>query len=238
MRTSLLTGAAAAAAALALVLSGCGSDTKPAASSSSEKSSEKSSSEKTTTSKKPKMTKSSEPAPAGDNPTILTYTQENGITQIPVFADDPTAPPVNIPIPNGWEEVSPEDLPEGLYGGAVYAGPDFEQDPPQIQVIYVRMEGPADPQAIIDVAGGELNNLPGYEPGNPGETSTLGEYPAYVLGGSFNASGEERLIAQKTVVIPAADGLYVLQLNVAGPVEAGGAIADATEQIDSETTIG
>ena len=38
--------------------------------------------------------------------------------------------------------------------------------------------------------------------------------------------------------IPAADGLYVLQLNVDGPDAAGDVLASATEKIDSDTTIG
>ncbi len=45
-----------------------------------------------------------------------------------------------------------------------------------------KLSGDVDPQKIIDLAPGELNNLPDYKPGNEGETSTLGDYPAYVLG--------------------------------------------------------
>ena len=84
-----------------------------------------------------------------------------------------------------------------------------------------KLSGDVDPQKIIDLAPGELNNLPDYTPGNEGETSTLGDHPAYVLGGTYTRDGATRFIAQKTVVIPAADGLYVLQLNVDGPEAAG-----------------
>ena len=48
-----------------------------------------------------------------------------------------------------------------------------------------KLTGDVDPQKIIDLAPGELNNLPELQAGNEGETSTLGDYPAYVLGGTY-----------------------------------------------------
>lgn len=235
MRASALTGLAAAATALAVVLSGCGSDTKTATSSSS--STSKSSSSETTTSKKPKVSETTEAA-AGPNPTIADYVKENNIQETGVKMGDPSAPAVNLPVPDGWEPLSPEDAPEYAYGAIVYTGPEFENDPPNIVALMSKLAGNVDPQQIIDLAPGELNNLPGYKPGNEGETSTLGDYPAYVLGGTYTRDGATRFIAQKTVVIPAADGLYVLQLNVDGPDAAGDVLAAATEKIDSDTTIG
>ena len=53
-----------------------------------------------------------------------------------------------------------------------------------------------------------------------------------------NPDGVTRFIAQKTVVIPAADGLYVLQLNLDGLEAAEDALGAATDKIDSDTTIG
>jgi hypothetical protein len=236
MRASALTGVAAAATALAVVLSGCGSDTKTATSSSSE-TSKPSSSKETTTSKKPKVTETPE-APKGPNPTIADYIAENKIQETGVKMGDPNAPAVNLPVPDGWQPLSPEDAPEYAYGAIVYTGPEFEADPPNIVALMSKLDGDVDPQKIIDLAPGELNNLPDYKPGNEGETSTLGDYPAYVLGGTYTRDGATRFIAQKTVVIPAADGLYVLQLNVDGPDAAGDVLASATEKIDSDTTIG
>jgi probable lipoprotein LpqN len=234
MRSSALTGAAAAVAALAVVLSGCGSDTKTAASSSSEAST---SSSATTTSKKPRVSETPEEV-AGPNPTIADYIKDNGIQEAGVKMGDPDAPAVNLPVPEGWEPLPPEQAPEYAYGAIVYTGPEFEADPPNIVALMSKLSGDVDPQKIIDLAPGELNNLPDYKPGNEGETSTLGDYPAYVLGGTYTRDGATRFIAQKTVVIPAADGLYVLQLNVDGPDAAGDVLASATEKIDSDTTIG
>ncbi|WP_284232610.1 envelope biogenesis lipoprotein LpqN [Mycobacterium antarcticum] len=235
MRASALTGVAAAATALAVVLSGCGSDTTTATSSSS--STSKSSSTESTTSKKPKVSETTEQA-AGPNPTIADYIKENDIQEIGVKMGDPAAPAVNLPVPDGWQPLSPEEAPEYAYGAIIYTGPEFEADPPNIVALMSKLTGNVDPQQIIDLAPGELNNLPDYKPGNEGENSTLGDYPAYVLGGTYTRDGATRFIAQKTVVIPAADGLYVLQLNVDGPEAAGDVLAAATEKIDSDTTIG
>ncbi|MBJ7339757.1 LpqN/LpqT family lipoprotein [Mycolicibacterium sp.] len=235
MRASALTGVAAAATALAVVLSGCGSDTKTAASSTT--STSKSSSSATTTSKKPKVSETTEAA-KGPNPTIADYIKDNNIQETGIKMGDPTAPAVNLPVPDGWQPLSPEDAPDYAYGAIVYTGPEFENDPPNIVALMSKLSGNVDPQKIIDLAPGELNNLPDYTPGNEGETSTLGDYPAYVLGGTYTRDGATRFIAQKTVVIPAADGLYVLQLNVDGPDAAGDVLAAATEKIDSDTTIG
>ena len=236
MRASALTGVAAAVTALAVVLSGCGSDTKTATSSSS--STTKSSSSETTTSKKPKVSETTTEAPAGPNPTIADYIKENNIQETGVKMGEPGAPAVNLPVPDGWQPLSPEEAPDYAYGAIVYAGPEFESDPPNIVALMSKLTGNVDPQQIIDLAPGELKNLPDYKAGNDGETSTLGDYPAYVLGGTYTRDGATRFIAQKTVVIPAADGLYVLQLNVDGPDAAGDVLGAATEKIDSDTTIG
>ena len=49
--------------------------------------------------------------------------------------------------------------------------------------------------------------------------------------------GVKRFIAQKTVVIPGQDGLYVLQLNADGTEDQLGSLMDATAAIDGQITI-
>lgn len=234
MRASALTGVAAAVTALAVVLSGCGSDSKTATSSSSDTS--KSSSSATST--KPKVPETTAAEVAGPNPTIADYIKENNIQETGIKMGDPSAPAVNLPVPDGWHPLSPEEAPDYAYGAIVYTGPEFESDPPNIVALMSKLTGNVDPQKIIDLAPGELNNLPDYKPGNEGQTSTLGDYPAFVLGGTYTRDGATRFIAQKTVVIPTSDGLYVLQLNVDGPNEAGDVLSAATDKIDTDTSIG
>jgi hypothetical protein len=236
MRASALTGMAAAITALAVVLSGCGSDTKTATSSSSSTaSSSKSSSKSASPTTKPKVAQREEEA-AGPNPTIATYIKDNGITEAPVKMGDPGAPTINLPVPEGWEPAG-EDTPDWAFGAIVYTGPEGAEYSPSIVAIVSKLTGDVDPQKLIDVAGGELNNLPGYKPMNEGQTSTLGDYPAFQLGGTWSSDGATKIVAQKTVIIPAADGYFVLQLNADGLEDQGEIVGAATDVIDSDTTI-
>jgi hypothetical protein len=235
MRASAITGVAAAFTALAVVLSGCGSDTKTATSSSSSTESSKSSTNSSTTKKKPTV-ESSPAEAAGPNPSIASYIKDNNLTETPVHMGDPGSPTINLPVPEGWEPAG-ENTPEWAYGAILYTGPEAAEYTPSIVAIVSKLTGDVDPQKIIDLAPGELNNLSGYKPLNEGATSTLGEYPAYQLGGTWQSDGETKVVAQKTVVIPGADGLYVLQLNADGLDSQKEVIGAATDVIDSDTTI-
>lgn len=234
MRASAITGVAAAVTALAVVLSGCGSDTKTATSSSS--STESSTSSKSSTTKKKPTVESSPAEAAGPNPSIASYIKDNDITETPVHMGDPGSPTINLPVPDGWEPAG-DNTPEWAYGAILYTGPEAAEYTPSIVAIVSKLTGDVDPQKIIDLAPGELNNLSGYKPLNEGATSTLGEYPAYQLGGTWQSDGETKVVAQKTVVIPGSDGLYVLQLNADGLDSQKEVIGAATDVIDSDTTI-
>jgi hypothetical protein len=235
MRASAITGVAAAVTALAVVLSGCGSDTKTATSSSSSTDTSKSSTKSSTSKKKPTV-ESSPAESAGPNPSIASYIKDNGITESPVHIGDPGSPTINLPVPEGWEPAG-ESTPEWAYGAILYTGPEGAEYTPSIVAIVSKLTGDVDPQQIIDLAPGELNNLPGYKPLNEGATSTLGDYPAFQLGGTWESDGQTKIVAQKTIVIPGADGLYVLQLNADGLESQAELVGAATDVIDSDTTI-
>jgi hypothetical protein len=230
-------GTAAIAAAVAIVLSGCGSDTKtaPSTSTSSKTSTSSSTSTKAAPKSKPKVAPRDEDA-AGPNPTIASYIAENNIQETPVKRGDPGSPTIDLPVPDGWEPAG-EDTPEWAYGAIIYTGPDAGEYTPSIVALVSKLTGNVDPQQIIDLAPGELNNLPGFKAMNEGEASTLGEYPAYQLGGTWTQDGETKIVAQKTVVIPGSDGLYVLQLNADGLEDQKELIGAATDVIDTDTTI-
>jgi hypothetical protein len=236
MRSTAVSGAAAIAAALAVALSGCGSDTKtaPSTSASASKSTSSSTSAKAAPSK-PKVAPRDEDA-AGPNPTIASYIKDNNIQEVPVKRGDPGSPTIDLPVPDGWEPAG-EDTPDWAYGAIVYTGPDAGDYTPSLVALVSKLTGNVDPQKIIDLAPGELNNLPGWKPMNEGEVSTLGEYPAYQLGGTWTQDGQTKIVAQKTVVIPGSDGLYVLQLNADGLEDQKEIIGAATDVIDSQTTI-
>jgi len=236
MRPTAICGTAAIAMALAIALSGCGSNTKtePSTSASASKTTSTTSA-KPAPSTKPKVAQRDEDA-TGPNPTIASYIKDNNIQETPVKRGDPGSPTIDLPVPDGWEPAG-EDTPDWAYSAIVYTGPDAGEYTPSIVALVSKLTGNVDPQKIIDLAPGELNNLPGWKAMNEGEASTLGEYPAYQLGGTWTQDGQTKIVAQKTVVIPGSDGLYVLQLNADGLEDQKEMIGAATDVIDSQTTI-
>ena len=235
--TALIRGAAAAAAAV-LVATACGtSETEPGTPAA------ESSGTSTTT-----ATTSAAAAPSreriaprqestqGPATTIADYIAENDIAETPVFRGDPGAPTVDLPFPEGWQDAG-ADTPEWAYGAIYYSGPGAEEYTPSIVALLSRLTGDVDPDAIIEYAAGELTNLPGWEPLSRGRTSTLSGFPAYQLGGTWVQDGVTKVVAQKTAVIPGADGLYVLQLNADGLESQLDIIGPATDIIDDQTVI-
>lgn len=233
MKSRVIVGAVAVAAAMGLVLSGCGSDTKTESTSSKTTTSKSTSSAAAAT--KQKVAPRDEDA-TGPNPTIMSYVKENNIQETQVNRGDLGSPTIDLPIPQGWEPAG-EDKPEWAYGAITYTGPEGAEYSPSIVALLSKLTGNVDPQTIIDLAPGEMNNLPGFEAWNEGATSTLGEYPAFQLGGTWQSEGMTKITAQKTVVIPGQDGLYVLQLNADGLEEQSDIISAATDVIDNQTTI-
>jgi hypothetical protein len=230
-----MSGAAAIAATLAIVLSGCGSNTKtePSASTSASKTTAPTSAKAAPT--QTKVAPRDENA-NGPNPTIATYIEQNKIQETPVKMGDPGSPTVDLPVPDGWATAG-ADTPDWAYGAIVFTGPEAAQYTPSIVALVSKLTGNVDPQKIIDLAPGELQNLPGWKAMNEGETSTLGEYPAYQLGGTWTSDGKTKIVAQKTVVIPGSDGLYVLQLNADGLEDQAQIVGAATNVIDDQTKI-
>jgi len=237
MRRTAISGAAAVTAALAIVLSGCGSNTKtaPSTSTSASKTTSATTSAKAAPSSKPKVSPRQGDS-SGPNPTIASYIQQNNIQETPVKMGDPGSPTIDLPVPDGWEPAG-EDTPDWAYGAIVYTGPEGAAYTPSIVALLSKLTGNVDPQKIIDLAPGELQNLPGWKASNEGQASTLGQYPAFQLGGTWTQDGQTKIVAQKTVVIPGNDGVYVLQLNADGLEDQGEIVGSATNVIDEQTKI-
>lgn len=233
MRTHIRAGSAATVfVALGVVLTGCGSEEKTEASANQSAPSSASSATAPTSAAPP-----STPA-AGTNPTIADYVAQSGITETPVKAGDPGAPTINVPLPAGWVDAGPK-TPAGAYSAILFTDPAMATDPPTIVAIMSKLTGNVDPAQIFKYAPGELKNLPGYESAGDGGDAKLGGFDAYQIGATYVKGGAKRLIAQKTVVIPASDGsgVYVMQLNAGGTEDQIGPLMDATMQIDEQTTI-
>ena len=221
---------AIAAVALGLGLAGCGSDTKT----------ESTTSKKETTSETKSSTSSAAPTTsaqaAGPNYTIVDYVRDNGIVETPVKRGDPGSPTIDLPFPPGWEDAGPK-TPEWAYGAIISSDPAFAADPPTVLALVSRLTGDVDPAKVLEFAAGEIKNLPDYEGAEEGSPSTLSGFDASQIGGMYTREGVKRAIAQKTVVIPGQDGLYVLQLNADGTEDQMGALMDATSVIDEQTKI-
>ncbi len=180
---------------------------------------------------------SSSPSSGSAAMTIPEYFSANDITVTPVRRGDPGTPVISFTVPRGWSDAGP-DAPEGAYGAAFYdnsVDPDY---PPSIVVLLSKLSGNADPAKILEYAPGELESLPDYIVGSRPMTSTLSGFDAVQLSGLYTREdGEQRLIAQKTVVIPASDGLYVLQMNADAPTAEAPVLQEATVLLDEGSKI-
>jgi hypothetical protein len=224
MRAGVIT---VAAVALGLGLAGCSSDTKSESTTTSEE---------TTTTETTSAAPTSSPQAAGANYTIVDYIRENEIVETPVKRGDPGSPTIDLPFPPGWSDAGPR-TPEWAYGAIVSDDPAVAEDPPTIIALLSKLTGNVDPAKILEFAPGEIKNLPGYEGAEEGSPSTLADFEAVQIGGTYKKDGVSRAIAQETVVIPGQDGLFVLQLNADGREDQMTALMDATAVIDEQTKI-
>jgi hypothetical protein len=76
-----------------------------------------------------------------------------------------------------------------------------------------KLVGNVDQQKLLDLAAGELNNLPGFKAMGDSSTTTFANFAASQLGGTWTQGGQTKAIAQKTVVIPGSGGVYLLRLS-------------------------
>jgi hypothetical protein len=225
-KTKAISGMAITAVALSLVLIGCGSK--------SDSTQEAATTTNTTNTSIAAAAPTTE-IPTGPNPTIATYVQENHIQETPIHRGDPGAPNVNLPVPEGWADAG-GDTPGGAYSAIVYTGPEAAQYTPKIVAKMFKLTGNVDPKKILELAPGELRNLNGWSAINDGTTTTLAGNDAYQIAGTW-VDGQTKIIAQKTVVIPRSDGLYVLQLTADGLPDQIDPVSAATDVIDAQTTI-
>src|SRR5581483_9793638 len=139
-RTAAINGVAIAIVALGIGVVGCGS--KPDSNNSSNKTSTATSAGKTTAAApgKPQAKVAPRTAVAGPNPTIASYVQQNGITEIPVHPGDPGAPNIQLPIADGWADAG-RDTPATAYWAIVDNGPEAAKYTPSIVATVSKLSG-------------------------------------------------------------------------------------------------
>lgn len=225
--------AAIAAVALGIGLSACSSGSS---SEESDAATTSTTSESVATSAAPATPPPPPPAAAGPGMTIDQYVAENGIVATPVLQGDPGAPTITLPLPQGWETAGPR-APEGAYDALVYTAPPPSPTPPTIVAVVTKLTGNVDPAKILEFAPNETRNLPDYEGAEAGKPTSLSGFDATQIGGFYTKDGVKLLVAQKTVVIPAEDGVFVLKITAEGSEDQAYPLMDATAAIDEQTTI-
>jgi Probable lipoprotein LpqN len=232
-RMASTTGVAIAIVALGLGLAGCGSGSTPSSNNTSSKASTTSAA---TTTSKPQSKVAPRTTVPGPNPTIDSYLQQNNITATPVNRGDPGAPTIDFPIPDGWADAG-SDTPPTAYWAIVDNGPEAAKYTPSIVATLSKLEGDVDPDKIIDLAPGELKNLPGFKPMGDGSEGEFAGSPAFQMGGTWTQDGQTKAVAQKTVVIEGKDAIFLLRLNADCLEDQIDKALPATIAIDDKTKI-
>lgn len=173
---------------------------------------------------------------SGSNKTLSDYFAANDIAQTPVRAGEQGAPLISIPTPPGWSDAG-SDVQPGAYAELLYDDASDPDDVPFVEILLSRLDGAVDPGQVLEYAPGELKNLPDYRPVSEPMASQLSKFEAVQLAGIYTKGGKERLIAQKTVVIPSPNGLFVLQMNADAPTADAPALQLATVVIDEQAKI-
>ena len=228
MTNPMRAGAVAiAAAALAIGLTACGSVGEPA---------DQTSPTATETTAPPTEAPETTGEAAGPATTLDDYIAENNLVRSPVLPGDPGSPTVELPTPEGWVDMG-ADTPEGAYKAMTFTGEPPAADPATIVTRMFKLTGNVDPARVLEVAPNFLRTLPEFEGPETGQSGTLSDFEAVTIGGLYVREGVPRMIAQKTVVIPGQDGLFVLQIDAEGTEEQAYPLMDGTAAIDDETRI-
>ncbi len=219
---------AGVAVVLGVTLVGCGSKTGSGTSATNSATS-------TSTSATATAAPSTSAAPAR-NKTINEYITENNIAETPIKPGDPGTPDFDFPFPPGWSPAG-DKKPDWAYGAILYDKPADPNDPPFMYAIAVKLAGNVDATKVLELAPGQLDDLPDFAPLGPPNKSSLSGFDAVQYAGTYTKDGKKHIAAQKTVVIPGKDGLFALQLNADAPDGQQDVIIDAVNVIDGQTVI-
>lgn len=235
MTTSARAGLIALAAlTLGVGLAGCSNDTSGTASGASSSAASSSVSSSAQAAPPTSAPPSEPPAPIV---TLADYVRDNNIVETPVMPGDAGSPTIELPTLEGWEDMG-SNAPEGSYSASAFTGdPAAAADPATVVTKVVKLTGNVDPAKVLEVAPGELRALPGFDGPSAGQPNKLSGFDATVIGGTYTKDGAQRMVAQKTVVIPGQDGLYVMQINAEGTPDEANALMDATSAIDDQAKI-
>lgn len=176
-----------------------------------------------------------ETAPA-EGATLHQYILDNKIAEVPFKKDEPGTPKIDFPFPPDWSSAG-DRTPDWAYGAIVYDKAKDSEDPPFMYAIASKLTGNVDPQKILELAPGQLNELPEFKPREAPKRDKVGGYDAIDYVGTYVWDGEQRAVGQQTIVIPGKDSLFVLQLNGEAPKGQEQPVIDAADLIRQQTKI-
>lgn len=165
------------------------------------------------------------------------YIVDNKIAEVPFRKGEAGAPVIAFPFPPDWRSAGPK-TPEWAYGAIVYDKPMDPGDPPFMYAIGSKLTGDIDADKVLELAPGQLDELPDFKPtGGPPRRTTFAGFDAVNYSGTFTREGKSHAVGQETVVIPGKDGLFVLQLNGQAPKGQEQVVLDAAALIREQTQI-
>ena len=164
------------------------------------------------------------------------YIVDNKIAEVPFKKDEPGTPKIDFPFPPDWVSAG-DRTPDWAYGAIVYSKPQDPNDRPFIYAIASKLTGDVDANKILDLASGQLDELPGFKSDGPPERGTFDGNDSVTYTGTYTWEGEPRAVGQQTIVVPGKDGLFVLQLNGEAPADQEQVVIDAATIIREKTKI-
>ena len=164
------------------------------------------------------------------------YIVDNKIAEVPFKKGDPGAPTIAFPFPPDWRSAG-DKTPDWAYGAIVYNKAPDPSDPPFMYAIGSKLTGNVDPEKILQLAPGQLNELPQFKPREEPQRDKVGGFDAIDYVGTYVWEGQTRAVGQQTIVIPGKDSLFVLQLNAEAPKGQEQAVIDAAKLIREQTQI-
>jgi hypothetical protein len=174
--------------------------------------------------------------PAGHHYTIVDFIRDNHIVETELHPGDPGAPTLNLPTPPGWDDGG-KTTPAWAWRAIYFPDPAMPAEPPNIITLVSKLTGNGVGR-VLAYAPGELRNMDDFE-GDAGTTKKVSGFNAWQHGGTYTRKedGVKRSLVQTTVVIPAPDGVFVVQSNADGTPEQLGMLRDAMRIMDEQTTI-
>ena len=168
---------------------------------------------------------------------LNSYIVNAGIAEVPFKAGDAGTPKIDFPLPPGWV-LAGDRTPDWAYGAIVYDKAKDPENPPFMYAIASKLTGAVDPEKILELAPGQLNELPGFKPvEGPPQRAKLDGFDSVNYVGTYTWEGQSRSVGQETIVIPGKDALFVLQLNGEAPGGQEQVVIDAAKVIRAQTTI-